>query len=91
MPRVLEADELRGIPWGHGWIEYRPDPEDGPEIPWEEYLLEAVWIQGDQMTRDRYGRTSLGAVCLDDYGRAWRMWDIRPAEGLARETEWPDA
>ena len=44
MPRVLTADELAEMKSGHGWQEYRPDPEDGQEIPFDEYMTEIVWL-----------------------------------------------
>ena len=33
MARVLTADELQKMTYGHGWAEYKPDEEDGPAGP----------------------------------------------------------
>lgn len=89
MPRVLTADELAVMKSGHGWQEYRPDPEDGQEIPFDEYMTEIVWLQGVQLMRDCCGKYSTGSSQPNEwYGVDWRIWDEKPSEELAKNTAW---
>ena len=88
---LYSPDELRKMPYGHGYMEYAPDEDDS--IPWEEYLAEVVWMGDVVLIKDCKGGYSTGSWHVgDDYGRAdgWRIWSQKPPFGVAKLVEWYD-
>lgn len=91
---IIPLEELRRAAFGHGWVEYRPDPEDPPTIPPEEYLMECVWMGNDALLRDTRDATSTGLWISEDagrYGSFWRVWTEKPSIKKRKEIPWKEA
>ena len=87
-PYLMTADELRGMDYGHGWVEYF---RDDPEIPFEEYLQERVWVRGQMLECDCKNGASTGPHVVDgSYNKEgeWRMWTNKPSQEDSSKMPW---
>ena len=87
-PRVLDRWEVRAQNFGHGFIEFRKtEPDDKPE----DLLFEIGWLGEDTIVRDYMGEASTGNMRkYGEYGKAWRIWDIRPMVKDREEEAWSE-
>ncbi len=90
---IIDYAFLRASRSGHAWIEYRPEPEDGPGVPWAEYIQECVWIEENMMLRDVKGAVSTARWNYyeqSEYNSTWRAWNHRPEMKEAKELPWKE-
>ena len=85
-PKVLSLEEVMDIK-DILWIEIRG---------WQELLDGLYWGYykcGFPYSRFLIVETNAGEFCANfrDYGKDWRIWNIRPSEEQMKETPWDDA
>lgn len=94
MSFIVPPDVIRLSDWGHGWMELRPAPDDPPEIPADDYLLEICWMTDDLMERDSHGSVSTGKWSDSNftrYGIDWRVWSgTEPSKKKRKEIPWKE-
>ena len=88
---IMALETLKKMEYGHGWVEYHPDPEDPPTVPPDDYLMECVWMGDDVLMKDSRGATSTGLWINEDagrYGSFWRVWNEKPSIKDRKEIPW---
>jgi hypothetical protein len=90
-PRVLTLEELKGMPWGHGWLECYLTDEDGKLVEATD-LMEIVWMRGHTIEMDPLDGMSYGTVesIMDEYNTPGgsRIWTEEPTRERMDRTKW---
>lgn len=85
-PHLMTADEFHQLVTGTGWIEWYPDDE----IPADDNVMRAAWVDGHAIMLDRYDGESTGPLPLLRYNRpgGFRIWTAQPTVEQQKEAEW---